>query len=842
MAGGLALCWGTWAAWTPVSDAAAAGTAGGKCPFGFDSKMTIRELTEEDLRPARIAARSPEYVAAAQALDWDDVVQDLTTLFHADQPDIYPIDHMLDGTTSYGPFFVRQAWHCSGSYRVTDGLGGCSGGRQRFDPELSWPDNTNLDKAKRLLWPIKDTYGMGLSWGDLMILAGKVAIETMGGPWVGFCAGRPDDPDGSRSELLGPTLEQGHKEPCAVQGLCERPFGTTNIGLIYLNPQGHMGNYLALNKTVADVNSTFGRMSMDEEETVALIGGGHAFGKTHGACAVNTSDPSVWPDPLQDPADPWPITACPNGTFTTGFEGFWTSQPNRWSNEYYTRLVYNNFTGVRAPGGNTQYQQAGASYRSNETLMMLPSDVSLLHNPAYNALVHQFAANFSYLTEAFAAAWYKLTTRDSGPVARCLNITIGGQGQLPPAQPFQFPVPPAPTPLPDYEAVKAAVRQLLFSAAAVPPGFAVDQAASNSSSGGSSSGGSSSSSSTTTTTAYWGAIFAHLSFQCAATIRTSDHLGGCTGARIRFEPQSRWVWNTGMDVVIGVLDAAVRTQFPTLTNSDLIVLAGTVAVEEALKLGRNSSSSSSSRSRSSNGTVTASTTAASSSSSSSSSSFSSVDVPFCGGRGDATEGYPMGYLMPGFNLTGTSRGLSWNAVNLGLSEPEWIALQARPRSPSQMVRMGFPDVSALKPVSRFSATAGATAGVGVGVGVGGGGGVVVWGTHAPLDSLDNSYFQNLFGEDTWTPFTAAAAGGGGGGGGNHSSGGSDTGVYVSTDGTLLMTAYDMLLLWDPEHKAVAQQFAEDGDLFAQTFASAWVKLMNMDRFAGPTGNLCDPQQ
>jgi catalase-peroxidase len=210
------------------------------------------------------------------------------------------------------------SWHCAGSYRQSDGLGGCAGGRQRFEPELSWPDNTNLDKAKKLLWPIKQKYGLGLSWGDLIILAGKVAIEQGGHPFIGFCAGRPDQDDGSQSDLLGPTQAQEKHHPCAQQGNCKYPFGATTIGLIYVNPEGFLGDYENLTTTAALINFTFGGMSMNAEETVALIGGGHAFGKTHGACVI---DPNKFQSPKDNPLNPWPISICANGSFTTGFEG-----------------------------------------------------------------------------------------------------------------------------------------------------------------------------------------------------------------------------------------------------------------------------------------------------------------------------------------------------------------------------------------------------------------------------------------------------------------------------------------------------------------------------------------
>jgi len=595
------------------------------CPFGFGRNGKIGKLHEErDLKPVRDARASPEYIKAAMSLDWDAVVTDIKKMFVTDQPHIYPIDRMLDGTSTYAPFFVRQAWHCSGSYRVTDGLGGCSGGRQRFNPELSWPDNTNLDKAKRLMWGIKEKHGLGLSWGDLMILAGKVAIEEMNGPWIPFCAGRPDDEDGYKSELLGPTLLQQEVLPCYIQGECDYPFGTTNIGLIYVNPGGHMGNWLDLKGSVRDINVTFAHMSMDAEETVGLIGGGHSFGKTHGACPLNASNPSVWPDPQQDPMNPWPINACPNGTFTTGFEGFWTSKPNQWTNEYFIRISQHQNVPVVASGGNWQYQQMGKTYLPNETLMLLPTDVSLMHDPMYAEYARKFAANFSYLTKVFQGAWYKLTTRDAGPITRCLNVSIGGRYSLTEAD-FYHTLPPAPATQPSWDAVKNAFRSLMFGAAA-PAGYTPDQVRGQN---------------------YWGAAFQHVAFQCAQTVRVTDHLGGCNGARIRFSPQSNWPENNGNAAVYALI-AQVQQSFPTLTYADAIVLAGSVALEEA----------------------------------------TGHEVRFCPGRADATHGYPEGYLIRGFDVTSMKRPFVWTAKYLGLQTHEWVALQARPRSANQMARAG----------------------------------------------------------------------------------------------------------------------------------------------------------
>eukprot|EP00759_Apiculatamorpha_spiralis_P032685 PhF_6_TR34138/c0_g1_i1/m.49854/K03782/katG; catalase-peroxidase len=526
-------------------------TAFAGCPFANKPDPHPPQKMDEKYAQA--------YVEAAKKLDWAAVKADIRALLTNSQS-FWPADY-----GNYGPFFVRQAWHCSGSYRTSDGLGGCEGGRQRFNPELSWADNTNLDKAKRLLLPIKEKYGLGLSWGDLMIFTADTAIESMGGPVLGFCGGRIDDPDGSWSKLLGPTKDQQANSPCATNGKCTHPFGTTTIGLIYVNPEGPMADYTRPDLSAQEVNATFGAMGMDAVETVALIGGGHAFGKTHGACPTGPG-----PSPKEDPANPWPGT-CANGSFTSGFEGAWSFTPTQWGNGYFTNLLSLEWAAAKGPGGHYQYYAKG-----KPGVMMLTSDISLTKDPLYNTLANRYASNLTYLNEKFMNAWYKLTTRDMGPRERCLGPNV------PPAQKFQHPLPPAPSPLPDFTQVSAAIRKVMNTASsAINPDYVNGNA-------------------------YYGALFVHVAYQCATTFRKSDYLGGCNGARIRFPPQSNWPANEGVNQVLQVLQP-VKTQFgASLSWADLIVLAGNVALSDA----------------------------------------SGLTFPFCGGRADATEGYADGLLQP----------------------------------------------------------------------------------------------------------------------------------------------------------------------------------------------------
>jgi len=352
-----------------------------------------------------------DYDKALAELDLDAVKADLAKLMTHSQ-DWWPADY-----GNYGPFFIRLAWHASGSYRMTDGVGGAAGGRQRFNPEASWPDNDNLDKARALLAPIKKKYGIGLSWGDLIVLAGTTASREMCTPLTTFCAGRIDDPDGTNSLGLGPSPLQQTEAPCAgpENGLCQDKANDTNlapttVGLIYVNPEGVMGEPDP-KKSVAEIRTTFGKMGHDDRATVALIGGGHAFGKAHGACskkgaaglgpsAAFTSTPVVCP---------WTGT-CGTGkgkdTFTSGLEGPWTSTPTLWTNEYFHWLLHFEWEKWQGPGGAWQWRLAKDPENPR---MRFTTDLALLEDPIYKAIVEEFARNITALDEQYDKSWYMLT-------------------------------------------------------------------------------------------------------------------------------------------------------------------------------------------------------------------------------------------------------------------------------------------------------------------------------------------------------------------------------------------------------------------------------------------------
>jgi len=357
-----------------------------------------------------------EYAAALETLNIDNVKADIVKAM-AESQEQWPADF-----GNYGPFFVRLAWHCSGSYRKTDGKGGCAGGRQRFEPEASWADNTNLDKARALLVPIKEKYGHALSWGDLFTLAGTTAMRQGGTPIKQWCAGRIDSPDGTLSLDLGPTPEQEKEAPCDnVNGKCfsGKTLGSTTVGLIYLNPEGPIddnGNPQpdpAL--SAKEVRESFERMDHNDRDTVALIGGGHSFGKSHGACPNGAGyPPKVVYESMMPNQIPWP-GLCGDGkgnnTYTAGFEGPWTTDPLSWDSEFFKLLLDRTWEKWMGPADKWQWRITKPANNKEKGLLRLTSDMALMFDDKYLAIVKEFAQNMTAFNVAFDEAWTKLTMK-----------------------------------------------------------------------------------------------------------------------------------------------------------------------------------------------------------------------------------------------------------------------------------------------------------------------------------------------------------------------------------------------------------------------------------------------
>jgi catalase-peroxidase len=493
------------------------------------------------------------YAAAFAALDLDAVKKDITDVMTTSQ-DWWPADW-----GHYGGLFIRMAWHSAGTYRTLDGRGGADGGQQRFDPLASWPDNANLDKARRLLWPVKQKYGNSLSWADLMVLAGNVALEDMGFNTFGFAGGRVDDWE---ADLVywGPEKEWLADERFSGDRELAKPLGAVQMGLIYVNPEGPNGNpdpVLAAH----DIRETFGRMAMNDEETVALIAGGHTLGKMHGA---HKPGDCVGPEPgaagIAEQGMGWK-NKCGKGnaedTVTSGLEGAWTVTPTKWSMNYLQNLFAFEWVQTNSPGGATQWipknpdaanmvPDAHVPGKRNAPVM-LTTDLSLRFDPEYEKISRRFLENPAEFEDAFARAWFKLTHRDMGPRARY----VGG-----PAEEliWQDPVPAVDHELVDQDDVRALRNKVLNSGLGIPE-------------------------------------LIRTAWASASTFRGTDMRGGANGARIRLAPQASWDVNNPdeLDKVLKVLER-IRTDFnrsarggKRISMADMIVLAGDAAVARAAK-------------------------------------------------------------------------------------------------------------------------------------------------------------------------------------------------------------------------------------------------------------------
>jgi catalase-peroxidase len=695
----------------------------------------------------KILARNPavanplgadfNYAEAFKSLDVAEVKRDIEDVLTTSQ-DWWPADY-----GHYGPFMIRMAWHSAGTYRISDGRGGAGAGEQRFAPLNSWPDNGNLDKARRLLWPVKQKYGQKLSWADLMILAGNVALESMGFETFGFGGGREDvwEPDedvywGPETTWLGDERYTGDRE-------LEEPLGAVQMGLIYVNPEGPNGNPDPL-AAAKDIRETFSRMAMNDEETVALIAGGHTFGKTHGAA---DPDQYVGPEPegapLEEQGLGWRNTYRSGkgaDAITSGLEVTWTATPTAWSNDYFENLFGYEWELTKSPAGAHQWQPkdgAGAGTVPGPDQgspmrppTMLTTDLSLRFDPAYEKISRRFHENPDELADAFARAWFKLTHRDMGPIARYLGPEVPTETLL-----WQDPLPEAPHELIDAEDVETLKGQILES------GLSVSQLVST-------------------------------AWASASTFRGSDKRGGANGARIRLEPQNGWEVNdpeelaTALRTLEGIQEAFNSSQAggKQVSLADLIVLGGSAAIELAAKHAGHD-----------------------------------VEVPVTPGRTDASQEQtdvesfaPLEPTADGFrNYLGNGNRLPTEyllldrASLLTLSAPEMTALVGGLRVLGANVKQS--------PLGVFTSTPG---------------------------SLSNDFFVNLL--DLGTAWTATSR---------------DAETFEGRDvatGELKWTGSraDLVFGSNSELRAVAEVYASDDarEKFVHDFVTAWVKVMNLDRF------------
>ena len=720
-------------------------SSNGKCPFGHGSagqgtrnedwwpnQLNVRLLHQQgaDSNPM---AEDFDYAQAFAELDYDALKADLVELM-TDSQDWWPADY-----GHYGPFFIRMAWHSAGTYRTGDGRGGAGRGMQRFAPLNSWPDNGNLDKARRLLWPIKQKYGNSISWADLFILAGNCALESMGFKTFGFAGGREDAFEPEEDVYWGAeqTWLEGNRTNADDQ--LENPLAAVQMGLIYVNPEGPGGNPDPV-AAAADIRETFARMAMDDEETVALIAGGHTFGKAHGA-----GDPAlVGPEPEAAPIEAqgfgWANelgSGVGADTTTSGLEGAWTPDPIRWDNGYFDTLFGYEWELVKSPAGAQQWAPKGGAgsdtvpdaHREGVTHapMMATTDLSLIMDPIYEPISRRFHQDPAAFADAFARAWFKLTHRDMGPRARYLGPEVPAEELI-----WQDPLPAAPASVID----DAQIRTL--KAAIADTGLSV-------------------------------AALVKTAWAAASSFRGSDMRGGANGGRIRLAPQKDWAVNepATLAAVIETLEAVQvsfnKTSDVPVSFADLVVLAGVVGVEQAAAAGG-----------------------------------VSIEVPFTPGRTDATQAQTdvdsFGDLEPvadGFR--------NYQADNCTV--PAEIMLLDR----AQLLNLSAPQMAALV------------------------GGLRVLGANVGDQShgvftdnvgvLSNDFFVNLLDMDVvWTPDAQAAV---------FEGRQRSTGAVVRT-----ATRADLVFGSNSQLRAIAEVYAQAdaGQKFVEDFVSAWVQVMDADRF------------
>ncbi|MGI5218674.1 catalase/peroxidase HPI [Nocardia sp. CA-290969] len=540
-------------------------TTTGQCPFTAKHPTTgagNRDWWPNQLNLKILRKNAPasdpmepdfDYAAAFKTLDLNEVRKDIAEILTTSQ-DWWPADF-----GHYGPLMIRMAWHSAGTYRTIDGRGGGGGGQQRFAPLNSWPDNGNLDKARRLLWPVKKKYGKKLSWADLMIFAGNVALETMGFTPFGFAGGRADvwEPDedvywGPESTWLGDERYSGERD-------LESPLGAVQMGLIYVNPEGPNGNPDPLAAAV-DIKETFGRMAMDLEETVALIAGGHTFGKTHGAGDADLVGAEPEGASIEQMGLGWKsahASGKAGDAITSGLEVTWTTKPAQWTNDFFEILFGYEWELTKSPAGANQWVAKDAEEiipdahdpAKKKKPMMLTTDLSLRFDPEFEPISRRFKDNPEQFADAFARAWYKLTHRDMGPIERYLGPEVPSEIQI-----WQDPIPAVDFEVVDEADIAALKEQVLAAGLTVPQ-------------------------------------LVSTAWASASTFRSSDKRGGANGARIRLEPQKSWDVNEPeqLATVLGALEKiqesfnAAQTGGKKVSLADLIVIAGAAGVEQAAK-------------------------------------------------------------------------------------------------------------------------------------------------------------------------------------------------------------------------------------------------------------------
>jgi catalase-peroxidase len=678
-----------------------------------------------------------DYAEEFKKLDLNEVKKDITDVLTNSQP-WWPADF-----GHYGPFMIRMSWHAAGTYRISDGRGGAGRGMQRFAPLNSWPDNANLDKARRLLWPVKQKYGKRLSWADLIVLAGNCALESMGFKTFGFGGGRQDVWEaaedtywGGEKEWLGNKRYEGNRE-------LENPLAAVQMGLIYVNPEGPDGNPDPLS-AARDIRETFGRMAMNDEETVALIAGGHSFGKTHGA---SDAGKYVGKEPaaasIEEQGLGWNNSYGSGNaghTITSGLEGIWTTTPTKWSNNFFENLFGFEWELTKSPAGAFQWvpkDGAGADTvpdahdpKKRHAPTMLTTDLSLKVDPAYAAISRRFYENQDQFADAFARAWFKLTHRDMGPRSRYLGTEVPAEDLI-----WQDPIPAVTHPLIDDQDIAALKNQLLNT------GLTISQLV----------------------TTAWAS---------ASTYRDSDRRGGANGGRIRLSPQKDWAVNDPAQLS-GVLATLERIQKTfnedqkagkTVSLADLIVLGGCAGIEKAAK----------------NAGYT-------------------VNVPFTPGRGDTSQEQTD---VESFEALEPAADGFRNYAQARYAAKADVFLIDK----AQLLTLTAPELTVLVGGMRALSTNFDHSQHGVF-------------THRP-ETLTNDFFVNLL--DMSTKWSATSEGG-------DLFEGRDR---ITGEPKWTATRADLAFGSNAELRALAEVYAcEDAkEKFVHDFISAWVKVMNLDRF------------